>query len=286
MRSMHAHSNAITRPAGARISIHPKKYRPNALFLSPLRSTPTSRAVTTCQMFSSITRSPRLFSVTANKTPSAAAITDAERENFSWTQCWYPVTAIDYLDAAVPTQFTILGFNLVVWHDGTDWKCFRDACPHRSAPLSEGVVVKKKHSKTLQCAYHGFEFNGDGKCVSMPQFPSSNSPFCAAVSYPTAVAHGLLFVWLQPGESGSAAAATSPLPEIPSTDAAGVEWFQISSWYVREMPVDYVALMENSADPSHVHFTHAGDIEQQSFFLSFFRYFHDFLIYCRFYWCS
>jgi phenylpropionate dioxygenase-like ring-hydroxylating dioxygenase large terminal subunit len=30
--------------------------------------------------------------------------------------------------------------------------------------------------------------------------------------------------------------------------------------YVRELEVDYVPLMENSCDPGHVHFTHAGFI--------------------------
>ena len=32
------------------------------------------------------------------------------------------------------------------------------------------------------------------------------------------------------------------------------------SRYVRELEVDYVPLMENSCDPGHVHFTHAGFI--------------------------
>lgn len=87
--------------------------------------------------------------------------------------------------------------------------------------------------------------------------------FCrrsCAQSFPTTTAHGLLWAWLEPDScSGPSEAAATPLPTIPAADPSGVPWFEVASWYVREMPVDYVALMENSADPSHVHFTHAGE---------------------------
>lgn len=160
---------------------------------------------------------------------------------------------------------TVLGFDLVVWRDNEgQWRCFRDACPHRAAPLSEGTIHP---TKGLQCAYHGFCFSGSGKCTDIPQSEGGaalqsalSSPRSCATTYPTTIKHGLLWVWLESGEAAARAAAATPLPEMPKTDAAGVEWFQVSNWYIREMDVDYVALMENSADPSHVHWTHAGAI--------------------------
>jgi hypothetical protein len=46
-------------------------------------------------------------------------------------------TALDYLDPSKPHQTTILGYNLVAWRDSNaTWRCFRDSCPHRAAPLS------------------------------------------------------------------------------------------------------------------------------------------------------
>lgn len=73
---------------------------------------------------------------------------------FVWTRCWYPLTALDYLDATKPTALTVLGCNLVVWRDSLgQWRAFRDACPHRAAPLSEGAV--NPTTGMLQCAYHG-----------------------------------------------------------------------------------------------------------------------------------
>ncbi len=43
-----------------------------------------------------------------------------------------------------------------------------------------------------------------------------------------------------------------PLPALPPP--------ALPHRYVRELEVDYVPLMENSCDPGHVHFTHAGFI--------------------------
>jgi pheophorbide a oxygenase len=55
-----------------------------------------------------------------------------------------------------------------------------------------------------------------------------------------------------------AAAAPLPLDGLPAADAAGAPWFEVAPWYVRDLEVDKLPLLENSADPSHVHFAHAG----------------------------
>ncbi|KAI3424952.1 hypothetical protein D9Q98_008334 [Chlorella vulgaris] len=185
---------------------------------------------------------------------------------FSWTKCWYPVTAVSYLDPARPHQATILGHNLVVWRDSSNtWRCFKDSCPHRAAPLSEGRI--HPITKDLECAYHGWQFEGSGAARELPQSEpgSAKATACAskrscATSFPTAEAHGLLFVWLEGGAEGQAQAAAAPLPSLPAADHTGKEWFPVSTWYVRDLEVDYLPLMENSADPGHVHFTHAGYI--------------------------
>lgn len=57
----------------------------------------------------------------------------------------------------------------------------------------------------------------------------ASSRSCAA-SYPTAVAHNLLWVWLEPGADGLLASAAKPLPQLPATDQNGVEWFKVSPW--------------------------------------------------------
>ena len=61
-----------------------------------------------------------------------------QEQRFTWSRQWYPLTAVDNLDPGRPTPITVLGTNLVVWWEaaGSTWRCFRDVCPHRAAPLS------------------------------------------------------------------------------------------------------------------------------------------------------
>lgn len=65
---------------------------------------------------------------------------DPYRENFAWTQCWWPLLPLDVLQfiaADKPAPVTLLGLNLVVWKDKSgSWCVWRDQCPHRLAPLS------------------------------------------------------------------------------------------------------------------------------------------------------
>jgi pheophorbide a oxygenase len=86
----------------------------------------------------------------------------------SWARAWYPVTALEYLDPARPSTFTVLGTDLALWRDAAGaWRAFRDRCPHRAAPLSEGALHPA--SRDLVCAYHGFSFAGSGACTAIPQ---------------------------------------------------------------------------------------------------------------------
>ena len=40
-----------------------------------------------------------------------------------------------------------------------------DRCPHRNVPLSEGRVTAEG---TLECRYHGWQFDQHGACVDVP----------------------------------------------------------------------------------------------------------------------
>jgi pheophorbide a oxygenase len=84
---------------------------------------------------------------------------------------------------------------------------------------------------------HGWQFAGSGAAQEIPQSEPGTpmATACAskrscAQSFPTAQAHGLLWVWLEGGSEAAAQAAAVPLPTLPPTDEQGREWFQVSTW--------------------------------------------------------
>ncbi len=76
-----------------------------------------------------------------------------------FVMCIMPATA--YL------QVTLLGKEYVIWWDESvaQWSVLEDRCPHRLAQLSLGRIVDGQ----LMCSYHGWRFDGNGSCVSIPQ---------------------------------------------------------------------------------------------------------------------
>jgi len=78
---------------------------------------------------------------------------------------WYPVMPISLLQEG-PQSFTLLGQPLVLWLDEEGKPAaVEDRCCHRSAQLSKGIVCDGH----IRCPYHGWEFNGSGACVKVPQ---------------------------------------------------------------------------------------------------------------------
>jgi len=176
-----------------------------------------------------------------------------------WQQAWYPVAYLDDLDPANPSAFTLLGDDLVLWFDRAagSWRAFADVCPHRLVPLSQGRL---NAAGELECPYHGWSFNGSGRCTAIPQATDGQSigqrSHCR--SYATAAAQGLLFVF----SGDAAAAAEAPLPLVPVLQEQPGGW--ADGWTVqdpfRDLPMDALTLLENVLDVSHVPFTHHATV--------------------------
>jgi phenylpropionate dioxygenase-like ring-hydroxylating dioxygenase large terminal subunit len=71
-----------------------------------------------------------------------------------------------------------------------------DTCPHRGAQLSLGTFDGQR----LQCAYHGWEYAGDGKCVHQPAHPARTPPLSAALQ-PVAVCEQYGLWWVCSGNN-------------------------------------------------------------------------------------
>jgi len=170
----------------------------------------------------------------------------------AWRQQWYPVGFLRDLDRSRPSAFTLLGEDLVLWYDrhAGSWQAFLDVCPHRLVPLSEGRL---NQDGDLECPYHGWSFNGEGRCTAMPQAMEGATPTPRRSScrrHATAEGQGLLFVFAGDPER----AASVPLPLVPALEEEPGAWLVQDTF--RDLPMDALTLLENVLDVSHVPFTH------------------------------
>jgi phenylpropionate dioxygenase-like ring-hydroxylating dioxygenase large terminal subunit len=84
-------------------------------------------------------------------------------------------------------------------------RAFADHCPHRLVPLSAGAIDAGR----MRCAYHGWEFGADGRCVALPSAGPDAAPPPRANLAPgprTRIAEGA--VWVHAGDL----ARVAPLP--------------------------------------------------------------------------
>lgn len=74
-----------------------------------------------------------------------------------------------------PRGVVVSGVALVLYRPAPDQPAiaFADRCPHRLVPLSAGVLDGAR----LRCAYHGWEFDVDGRCHVVPSAgPDASAP--------------------------------------------------------------------------------------------------------------
>ncbi|MGF7235749.1 MAG: Rieske 2Fe-2S domain-containing protein [Frankia sp.] len=109
---------------------------------------------------------------------------------------WHPVARSEEV-GATPSRARLLDVDLVVWRgpDGAV-RLLVDQCPHRGVPLSGGTV---DDDGALRCPYHRWAFNGEGRCVDIPQEPGRPIPSVIAARAPQVDEHaGLVWACLVP----------------------------------------------------------------------------------------
>lgn len=102
----------------------------------------------------------------------------------------------------------------------------------------------------LECLYHGWQYQGDGKCVKIPQLPSGVSiPRSVCLKrYEVVDSQGVVWVWMS--------LKTPPVPEkIPWFENFSRPGFRDVST-THELPYDHSILLENLMDPAHVPISH------------------------------
>ena len=124
-------------------------------------------------------------------------------------EAWYPVHRSEKLPKRTPVSAKLLGDPIVLFRgEGGRPSCFLDSCPHRSIPLSLGRVANER----LVCGYHGWQFDGAGRCTFIPPGGSRTclTPNATARTYPALERYGVIWVW--PGNPSMADENLFPLP--------------------------------------------------------------------------
>ncbi|KAF8065639.1 hypothetical protein HT031_003240 [Scenedesmus sp. PABB004] len=153
---------------------------------------------------------------------------------------WYPAEFSAQLRADMLVPFELFNEPWVLFRDAEGRpSCIRDECAHRACPLSVGTVIDGK----VSCAYHGWEFDGDGSCTKMPSTLLCRNVAVAAL--PCVEKDG--FIWVWPGEGVP--------PEVPAT-AAPPPGYVVHAEIQLEVPVEHGLLIENLLDLAHAPFTH------------------------------
>ena len=141
-----------------------------------------------------------------------------------------------------------LGVDLAVWRDeGGQVHATADRCPHRGASLSRGRV----RGGCVECPFHGFRFDGAGRCVEAPCEGSEAPRHLDVQAQVVREAHD--FIWLWWGEPRE---VYPEIPWFPELDAAYVHAGRLAI----DTEIDWTRSIENQLDWAHLPFVHRTTI--------------------------
>jgi 5,5'-dehydrodivanillate O-demethylase oxygenase subunit len=162
---------------------------------------------------------------------------------------WHPVVAEAELEDCGVKPLRLLGEDLVIYKDlSGNYGLLDRHCPHRRADLSYGYLERSG----LRCAYHGWLFDGSGRCLAQPfeEIARPNVDFKGRIStkaYRVEAKAGLLWAYLGP----------EPAPLVPTWEP-----FTWRNGFVQivyaDVPCNWFQCQENSCDPVHFEWAHAN----------------------------
>lgn len=140
----------------------------------------------------------------------------------------------------------LLGRPYVLYRSDGSLVVLEDECPHRLAPLSAGRVV----DGVIECAYHGWRFDGTGACTLVPSLGIDGRVPPRArcgVPFATAERYGLVFVAPERPVVSLAEIAAYDEPERVRVDLEP---------FVGRFGAGF--LIDNQLDMAHFAFLHRG----------------------------
>jgi nitrite reductase/ring-hydroxylating ferredoxin subunit len=160
-------------------------------------------------------------------------------------QYWIPAGKSTELKAGgAPVRLLLLGEKLLAFREPNGKVGVIDhVCPHRGASLFYG----RNEEGGMRCAYHGWKFDGQGKCVDMPNVPAGRPrPKITTPAYRAAEGNGIFWVYMGERE------VPPPLPIFAHHDLDAVFILRECNW---------LQALEGDIDTSHVGFLHMGAMQ-------------------------
>lgn len=110
---------------------------------------------------------------------------------------WTPLALARDIPPGAAAGAVLDGAEIVLWRDATGAiHAWEDRCPHRGMKLSFGFVKGDR----LACLYHGWEYDGGGRCRHIPAHPELDVPASIRTNaHAAAEALGLVFVHVAAG---------------------------------------------------------------------------------------
>lgn len=169
---------------------------------------------------------------------------------YDWRERWYAVCFEENAPVAgarKPMSVSVFDEPLVLFRDQSGGlRCLEDRCAHRSAKLSEGQVLEGR----IECFYHGWQFEGCGRCGHIPQLAGEPPKAANLRSYPVEVREGIVWVYM-----GNAEKSVRKAPPVSADDTDVNTNFDMYSFQI-DLPYDNTFLAENLLDPAHIPVSH------------------------------
>ncbi len=157
---------------------------------------------------------------------------------------WYPIAFEQDFDHVSTKTVRLLSENWTLFKTPKSGKygIVAEACPHRRASLTYGVV----HEDGIRCGYHGWKWDFEGNCLEQPA-EADNQNFRDRVKQKAGKAEvmgGMVWVYVGP----------DPAPELPRYDVFVMDGIKDCGYTT--LPSNWLQIMENSVDPHHVEWLH------------------------------
>lgn len=162
---------------------------------------------------------------------------------------WYIACLLDELNKKNIVSKKICNENILIFKNNKNQiAVIEDRCCHRNVQLSLGYI----HGENIKCGYHGWEYNGDGKCVHIPSLDlNSRIPNSACLKkYYFTIKYKCVWVWL--GDSNLA--NEKDIPPLKEFD----EYSLVYNYHTLKADLAFVA--ESLFDAYHINHVHRNSI--------------------------